>query len=49
MLMSKFLGVNYERSEGFSPVIRAEDLLRGVDEAGLGMVWRVENLPRVFI
>ena len=49
MLMSKFLGGSGEDSEGFLPVIRAEDLLRGVDEAWLGMVWRVENLPRVFI
>lgn len=49
MLMSKFLGADGRHSEGFSPVFRAEDLLRGVDEAGFGMVWRVENLPRVFI
>ena len=40
---------NGKRSEGFSPVLGQEDLLRGVDKARLRMRRRVEDLPRVFI
>ena len=33
----------------YSPIVGADNLLSGVDEAGLGMVGRVQNLAGVLV